>query len=294
MKLNLINGLPLRFEKCIIPIEKLVMTKQTGTPYSSQLLRRVMQILSAFSEETPKMRFSELQEKVGLHKSTLFRLLEDLREHGLLSFNATSGVYQPGMRLFEIGLIGVNYPDIHRSVEPVLEELSRKTSETAHFCVLDGTGVVYLAKVDSSHPVRIPSWVGRRNFAYCTGVGKAILAYLPEGQLQSYFSKAELNRLTPQTITSEAALRDEFKRIRTRGYATDDQEHTPGIRCVAAPVRDYTARVIGAISVAGPQFRIPKEKMPRLAQFVITAAQQASERFGFIAPPIARVAGGAR
>jgi IclR family KDG regulon transcriptional repressor len=275
-------------------LKKLVMAKQTTTPYSSQLLRRVMQILGAFSEENPKMRFSELQAKVGLHKSTLFRLLEDLREHGLLSFNATSGVYQPGVRLFEIGLIGVNYPDIHRSIEPVLEELSRETNETSHFCVLDGTGVVYLAKVDSSQPVRIPSWVGRRNLAYCTGVGKAILAYLPEEQLQSYFSKAELTRLTPQTLVSETALRDEFRRIRTRGYATDDQEHTPGIRCVAAPVRDYAAKVVGAISVAGPQFRIPKEKIPRLAQFVMAAAQQASQKLGFIVPPVARGAGGAR
>ncbi len=251
------------------------------TIYFSQVLDRAMNILSCFSAENPELRLVELVELTKLHKSTLYRLLGAMRSYGLIQVDPASGAYRLGLKLFELGSLAIARTGIEKHAHPILEKLAGQTGETAHLCVLDGSDVVYVAKVESRRTLRIPSAVGQRNPAYCTGVGKVLLAHLSEERLSAYFAQTTLNPFTRRTIKSAADLRAELKIIRTQGYSIDDQEREEGVRCVGAPVRDHSGAVVAAISIAGPSMRVMKERVPELAGYVMAAADLISAQAGY-------------
>ena len=254
--------------------------------YSSQVLDRVVQILDCFGPERTDLRLVDIAAATGLHKSTLYRLLEAMRSHRLIGFDGNSGSYHLGMKLFELGSQAVERLALDKHAHPILDQLADVSGETAHLCVLDGREVVYIAKVECTRTLRIPSAVGQRNPAYCTGVGKAILAHLAPAQLAAYFAEEPLHAFTKKTLTSASDLKANLRQIVAQGYAIDDQEREEGVRCVAAPVRDHSGRVIAAISIAGPTMRVTKERVTELAAHVIRAANEISAKLGYaIAPP---------
>jgi DNA-binding IclR family transcriptional regulator len=161
--------------------------------YSSQVLDRVVQILDCFRPERTDLRLVEIAAATRLHKSTLYRLLEAMRAHRLIGFDTESGCYHPGLKLFEIGSLAAGRIALERHAHLTLEHLATVSGETAHLCVLDGSDVVYVAKVECTRTLRIPSAVGQRNPAYSTGVGKAILAFLTPEQIESYIATLHLN-----------------------------------------------------------------------------------------------------
>lgn len=167
---------------------------------------------------------------------------------------------------------------------PFIEELVRETGETVHLGVFDGTHVVSIEKMDSPHGLASNITIGKGAPAYCTAVGKALLAFQPEPVLEHIFQQ-RLTRYTPRTISDPARLRKELEKIRTSGYAVDDEEHQPGVRCVAAPIRNYSGHVIASLSISGPATRIPKEAIPSLAQRVREVAGKLSVRLGYKGEP---------
>ncbi len=249
--------------------------------YSSQVLDRVVRILECFGPERTDLRLVEIARATGLHKSTLYRLLEAMRAHRLLGFDPATGCYHPGLKLFEIGSLAAGRFELDRHAHPTLEHLATVSGETAHLCVLDGSDVVYVAKVECTRTLRIPSAVGQRNPAYCTGVGKAILAFLSPAQIDAYIASTPLRPFTRKTLTSATELKANLRQIATQGYAVDDQEREEGVRCVAAPVRDHTGKVAAAISIAGPSIRVTKERVPELAGHVMRAADEISAHLGY-------------
>jgi DNA-binding IclR family transcriptional regulator len=249
--------------------------------YSSQVLDRVVQILDCFGPGRPDLRLSELESATGLPKSTLYRLLEAMRAHRLIGLDETSGAYHLGLRLFEMGSAAVERLALDTYAHPILEQLANVSGETAHLCVLDGADVVYIAKVECTRTLRIPSAVGQRNPAYCTGVGKAILAHLAPAQIDAYLGATRFQSFTKKTLTTPAELKANLRQIVAQGFAIDDQEREEGVRCVAAPVRDHRGRVIAAISIAGPSMRVTKERVPELAAHVIQAANDISAKLGY-------------
>jgi IclR family acetate operon transcriptional repressor len=204
-----------------------------------------------------------------------------MRAHRLLEFDVQSGCYYPGLKLFEIGSLAAGRFELERHAHPALEHLANVSGETAHLCVLDGSDVVYIAKVECTRTLRIPSAIGQRNPAYCTGVGKAILAFLTPVQIDSYIASTSLKPFTRKTLTSAGELKANLRQIAARGYAVDDQEREDGVRCVAAPVRDRAGEVIAAVSIAGPSTRITKERVLELAGHVMQAASQISTALGY-------------
>ena len=249
--------------------------------YSSQVLDRVVGILESFGPERTDLRLVEIAAATGLHKSTLYRLLEAMRAHRLLGFDAESGCYHPGLKLFEIGSLAAGRFELERHAHPTLEQLANVSGETAHLCVLDGSDVVYVAKVECTRTLRIPSAIGQRNPAYCTGVGKAMLAFLTPEQIDSYIASTALKPFTRKTLSSASELKANLRQIAARGYAVDDQEREDGVRCVAAPVRDRAGKVIAALSIAGPSSRVTKERVFELARHVMRAAGQISAALGY-------------
>jgi IclR family transcriptional regulator, KDG regulon repressor len=255
--------------------------KQTARTYSSQVLDRVVQILDCFGPDRSDLRLGELESASGLPKSTLYRLLEALRAHRLVGFDEAAGAYHLGLKLFEMGSAAVERLAVDAHAHPILDELATVSGETAHLCVLDGADVVYIAKVECTRTLRIPSAVGQRNPAYCTGVGKAILAHLSSEQIDACIAATTMHPYTKKTLTSSGNLKANLRQIVAQGFAIDDQEREEGVRCVAAPVRDHSGHVIAAISIAGPSMRVTKERVPELAAHVIRAANEISARLGY-------------
>ena len=249
--------------------------------YSSQVLDRVVGILECFGPGRTDLRLVEIAGATGLHKSTIYRLLEAMRAHRLIGFDPLSGRYYPGLKLFEIGSLAAGRFAMERHSHPTLEHLASVSGETAHLCVLDGSDVVYVAKVECTRTLRIPSAVGQRNPAYCTGVGKAILAFLPPERIDSYIACTPLKAFTRKTLTTGSELKANLRQIAFQGYAIDDQEREEGVRCVAAPVRDHSGEVVAAISIAGPSMRVSKERIAELAGHVLGAATEISAALGY-------------
>ncbi len=248
--------------------------------YSSRLLDRSVLLLKVLATGPAEKRLADFSE-AGLHKSTAFRLLEALRRHRLVALDEATGRYRLGLGLFELGMAAVSRLDVGQCAPPFLETLARETGETASLGIFENPEVVHILRVESANPLRLPAQAGRRSPAYCTGIGKAILAHLEPDQLDQYLRAVSLKPRTPRTITDRDQLKQDLKRVRSRGYSLDDEEIFPGLRCVAAPIFGLDGGVVAGVSVAGPSSRMPKDSVPRFATRVVSAAAEISRRLGF-------------
>ncbi len=204
-----------------------------------------------------------------------------LERHRIIEKNTGNGRYRLGLKLFELGTRAVTQLDLRERAKPLLEKLVLETGETVHLCVYDDGEVVYVDKVEPARSVRLSSSVGRRIPAYCSAVGKAILALLPEPQVEAAVQKHGFHQFTSKTIGNMLELRAELTRVRSLGYAVDNEENEEGVCCVGAAVRGFSQDTIAAISVSGPSFRLRRDKIPIVAQSVKTAAASLSGQFGF-------------
>lgn len=256
--------------------------KTSRSPYRVQVLDRALEILGVLGDRQGDCGLAELCAELSLHKSTIHRLIMVLEGHGLVEKNPDTGRYRLGLRLFELGSKAIAVLDLREHSHPFLNQILEATQETVHFCMFDQGEVVYVEKLEPQRSVRLASRVGRRAPAYCTSVGKAILAHLPEAEVNRIIRRSGLKRLTRNTITTRAALKAELKNVRARGCAIDDEENEEGVRCIGAAVRDHTSRPLAAISVSGPAFRLNKEKMGLIAKVVVRAAAALSQELGYV------------
>ena len=249
--------------------------------YRVQVLDRAVAILQLLADTSHELGAAEIAERLALHKSTIHRLLMVLEHHGFIRKNADTGKCALGLKLFELGSRAAKGLSLREHAQPFLARLVRETGETAHIGVLDEGDMMSVASVEGPRTLRMPSTVGRRTPAHCSAVGKAVLAFLPQSTLDELIARRPLIALTAKTLATTGALAAELRRIRVRGYAIDDEEIEKGLRCVAAPVRDFTGQVVGALSVAGPTFRITKKKVPALAGSVLAVAGDLSVELGY-------------
>lgn len=263
-------------------------TKRNGkSPYQIQVLDRALALLDTLSHRGPDLALGEISQSLKLHKSTAHRLIMVLERHRLLERNSRTGRYRLGLKLFELGTKAASQLDLREQARPFLERVVLETGETVHLCIYDDGEVVYVDKVEPARSVRLASSVGRRNPAFCTAVGKAIMAFLPEAQVEDAVQKHGLQPLTSKTVSTLTELKTELERIRERGYALDDEENEEGVSCVGAVVRGFDGEAVAAISVSGPSFRLGKEKVAMIARSVIAAAKGLSKELGFVAVALA-------
>jgi len=258
-----------------------MMPKAKDFPYRVQVLDRALGILDLLSSQGPELAPAELSGQLALHKSTLHRLLQVLERHRLVDKNPRSGRYRLGLKLFEFGTKAVARIDLVERVRPYLERLVYETGETSHMCILDRGEMLSLANVESPRTVRTPSTVGHRIPVHCTAAGKALLAFLPESELNDLLKRRSLKSYTRNTITSPARLKAELQLIRKRGYAVDNEEIEDGLKCIAAPIRDYSGKVVASLSIAGPAFRITRNRTSSMARSVVEGASQLSTELGY-------------
>ena len=217
-------------------------------------------------------RFSELLERSPYPKATLYRFLQTLVGQGMLSFDPERQVYAMGVRLVRLAHAAWKQSSLAPIARPHVDRLAERAGETVHLAQLDAAQVLYVDKRNAAQPIEMYSSAGKVGPAYCTGVGKAMLAFLPEAELDPILRQQSFHVFTPATLRSEAELREELRAIRSAGYAFDREEHEPGIICIAAPILSAGGRPLGAISVTSSTARTTLAALEALAPDVQAAA----------------------
>jgi IclR family transcriptional regulator, KDG regulon repressor len=248
--------------------------------YRIQAVERVGAILDVFSPEDPELGVTEIAERTGLHKSTAHRFLVNLEAVGLLERDARTQRYRLGLRMFEMGGIVLEQMSLWDEALPFLEGLVADSGETGHLAVLERGEAIYIEKVEARRALRIPSAMGRGYPAHATSLGKVLLSDLGEGEVREILGAHGMASYTRTTTTDVDALLTELADIRERGFAVDDEEYDEGLRCVGAPIRDHTGRVVAALGIGGPVTRVTPERVDDLARLVIDAADGLSRRLG--------------
>jgi DNA-binding IclR family transcriptional regulator len=240
-----------------------------------------IRLTKAFSESEYEMGISALAARLGLAKSTVHRLATTLVEYDILEQNRETGKYRLGLALFELGTLVRRKMDVMSEAQAQIHALADLSGETVQLAILDHLSVLYIRIRESRQAVRMSSGLGSRAPAHCTSVGKVLLAYQTSETIQQVVDNG-LKRYTPNTLTEPAALIAELESIRQKGYAIDDEEIEAGLRCVAAPIRDHSGRVIAAISVAAPVQRMTKKNLQTTVPTVVAAADAISRRLGYM------------
>lgn len=244
-------------------------------------VRNAARLLCAFTPTDRDLGVSELASRLGLGKSSVHRLLSTLALEGLIERDAATGRYRLGLKLYELGSIVGDHLDLHEVVAGPIDELRNRTGETVHVAILDGPDVVYIARRESPHTLRLFGRVGHRNHAHCTSTGKLLLAFLPPADLATVLDGFTLPAHTRRTITDRGKLDSELDAIRRRGWADNIEESELGVNSVAAPIREASGRVVAAISVAGPAARFTPDGMRQVAVDTVRTADAISERLGW-------------
>jgi DNA-binding IclR family transcriptional regulator len=248
--------------------------------YRVQVLERAFDLLDALAGSEGVRSLNQLCDDVGLHKSTTHRLLKSLEARRYVERTPAANEYRLGLRPFELGMRAISRLSYVELARPHLDRLAKESGETAHLGILRQGEIVSLVHAESGQTLHMPSTVGRRTPVHCSSQGKIILASLPKNTVEEILREKGLPALTPKTLSSRARFLQELKRVRARGYAVDDEEFERGLRCIGAPVCDHSGRVIAAISIAGPVFRVSRSRIPELSAMVIRASEGISNSLG--------------
>jgi IclR family transcriptional regulator, KDG regulon repressor len=216
---------------------------------------KALDVLDAVAAFGRPVRFSDLLTNSAYPKATLYRFLQTLTNQGMLSYDDERGTYTPGIRLVRLAHAAWSTSSLAPIARPYLDELSRETGETIHLAQMDMGQVLYVDKRNASKPVEMFSSAGKVGPAYCTGVGKAMMAFMDDAALDGVIARQSFHRFTPETLDSADKLKTELAAIRARGHAFDREEHEPGIICCAVPILSRAGRAIGAISVTSTTAR---------------------------------------
>lgn len=241
-------------------------------------LERALTVLESLAQSRKGYSASELSRRLNLPKSSVHLILRTLERRGYLQKQAAGGRYRFGMKLVALGRTALDGVELRDEARPALAALVTKTGLTVHMGVLERSEIVIIERVESTSPVRVVSWVGRRMDLNSTAIGKALIAYLPEAEFEVQVRPSHLSRHNERTIGTMTALRRELDRVLQRGYSTCDEEDEVGVRCVGAPILNAGGHSVAAISVAGTTLQIPVERIPELGEQVKAAAAEISAR----------------
>lgn len=245
-----------------------------------QSVDRALEIIDILEDEPQGLGVTPLSKKMGVSKSTIYRLLSSLLIKEYVRQNEETQKYHLGLRLMQLGQTVTNQIDIRQVAAPVMERLVQDTGETVHLVVQEGYEIVYIDKIENQATIRMFSNIGKRAPMHCTGVGKAILSNLEDEEIENIIKENGLEKFTNNTITDPHKLKEHLKEIQMLGYSIDDEEHEIGIKCAASPIFNFKGEVIAGISVAGPIMRINDNKIQHMAKEVLKASKEISESLG--------------
>jgi DNA-binding IclR family transcriptional regulator len=246
-----------------------------------QSLKRGLQIVEMVAEMAEPPTLSVISRKSKLNPSTTYHILKALVEFGYLVQAPETHIYSLSSKLFRITQRTWTVEQLAEIATPFLEELGNLTGEGTSLAVLRNGQVIVAAKQEQGGPLRVVQRIGESRPIYCTAVGKVLAAELPEQELEELIEQTDFQTKTPKTITSPAVFRKEMARIRKKGVAFDNEEHIKGVRCLAAPIRDYSGEARAALCVVGPKDNLSPKRMGKVQHDLLTVAAAMSARLGF-------------
>lgn len=256
----------------------------------SRILAKGLKILELIGRARNGTTALELRDLLGIHKVSVYRYLSVFTREGYVE-KREDGRYWLGPKILELASLALDSLEVRKVAHPLIAALSEKLQITTHLAQLSGSEIVYIDKVETAHSLPLYSRIGKKAPVYCTALGKAILAFLPEEWREEILWDVELEARTDRTITDMDALLEELEETRRRGYAVDRGEHEEGIGCVAAPIFDLYGDPVAAISVTD-LLRKVQRKQRTLARHVMRTAEEISRRLGWRPPDEKRGDGG--
>ncbi len=246
---------------------------------TNQSIVKAFNIINIFTREEPEKSLTQISKETGINKTTVYRYLSSLMKIGLIGQDPNTGYYYLGIKLFEIGnkvIVNKNIIDISR---PILTRVVNDVNITIHLATINDNEVVYLDKIKSKQSLQVHTYMGLRVPLHCTALGKSMLSFLPDDELQELLKKKRLSARTPKTITQKKKLFRNLKTARKNGYAVDREEFKEQVHCVAVPILNSDGYPIAALSMSGSKLQINNKSIPVIAGKLKRAAKQISEKF---------------
>lgn len=257
------------------------MSRKTTTPIQS--LDRGIQLLLAVGSAGRPMSLGELTDILGIDRSSVYRLVNTLKMRGLLSQSEETKSYSLGPAIWQLASQMRQSNPLLKVAREHVSALAKQTGETAHLATREGDQLVFLDYALTNQIVGVSMGSGRVEPLHCTSLGKALLVDFNAAELRELLGSGRLRKYTSQTITSLKKLSEECERIQERGYAIDDIEFREGVRCIAAPIRDFDGHVVAAIGISAPSSRLTTQRMLEVGEQVKATAHVVSEKLGFVA-----------
>jgi DNA-binding IclR family transcriptional regulator len=260
----------------VVPLLVTDMSQDSLVP----ALDRALLLLREIASAPEPLTLSELSERIGVSRSSVFNLLATLQLHGMVEKNARYKTYLLGVSIFELGHAYLDQVSLIPAFNQEAQRIVQRCQETVKLAVLEGRDVVYLGKQEGLYSVRLVARVGSRVPAHMTAVGKVLLSELAGEELNSLYQDYDFPLRTARTIRSLDGLHAELRQVRSRGFAYDREESSVGLTCVAAPIRDHSQQIIAAISIGVPNERLAGNRLDELRLMLMTAAQELSRTLG--------------
>lgn len=254
----------------------------TDRDYTIQSLHHALKVLETFLEPGRiHQGVTDISDSLGLNKSRVFRILNTLKQHGLVQQDPGTKQYRLGLQLMTFGAAASGQLGIVEIADPILDRLAEQSGETVHLGVIEDDEAVCIAKRESKHSVRLYAEVGKRAPLNAGGVPKVLLAHLPPDERSRIIHQNSLPRFTDQTVTDPDQLEEVLAQIRRDGYTVAINDLEPATHSIAAPIYDHSGQVVAGVSIAGPSHRFSPEKIRRFSQLVCDAAGQISSLLGY-------------
>ncbi|HEY2387811.1 MAG TPA: IclR family transcriptional regulator [Candidatus Binatia bacterium] len=256
------------------------MVRREKSNYIIRSVAHALDVIEEFYGDADELGVTDLSKRLKLHKNNIFRLLATLESRGYIEQNKATENYRLGVRSLQLGQAYVGRMGLLRQARPIMETLVKQCRESAYVAVVRRGGMVPLDSVDADQPVRLVSQIGELLPLHCTASGKVHLAFESEDELKSRLSEG-LKKYTSSTITERAALAQQLRAVAEKGYAVDMGEFVEDVRSIGAPIKDYTGRVVGALAMSGPAYRLTNDRLHKeMAPLVVKAATELSSRLG--------------
>lgn len=243
-------------------------------------VERAMAMLDAVAERTTGMSNADINRRLKIPKSSASYILRSLVKGGYLRRDRESGRYYLGLRVVSLSHRALAGLDIREIAQPILRQLVESSQLTAHLAILDHGQMVYIEKSDAPGFVKMNTWVGRRMDCHSTSVGKALIAFLGKEEVLALLQDRGMQKLTSQTIIVASKLLRELEKVREQGYAVDDEENNPGVRCVAAPIFNSEGLVEASLGLSGTTYQVDKASVSKIAEQVKAATRKISQQLG--------------
>lgn len=248
-----------------------------------QSIQRAAAILRSFTEAEPELGVIELSRRLGLHKSTVSRILSTLQTEGLVGQNPETGRYRLGVGLISLAGVALGRLNARAAAQPYLTALVEATLETVNVAVIDGRECVNIERAFSPQPIRYMGWIGRRTPLHCTASGMVLLAYMLSEERDALLP-SPLIKYTDKTVVDKPSLEASFSRICGQGYAIVHEEFEEGFSSIAAPIFNHQGQAVATISISGPTFRMGPGQIEAFIEPLKEATQKASADLGYTGP----------